>query len=47
MKAFFTILACIGFWGAMIHPIMIIVFIIGAYGAGAYDCYKKEDDTTL
>lgn len=31
-RKIFTIIAVIGFWGSMIHPVMMIPFAFGVWG---------------
>ena len=40
----FTVVTCIGFWGSMMHPVMIAVLAIGVWGLNKYG---KPDNETV
>lgn len=41
MKKIFAIMACIGFWGATIHPVMIVPFGVGVFGMNKCNKTRK------
>lgn len=41
MIKFFTTVAAIGFFGSILHPVMLAVFAIGVYGMRKYE--EDED----
>lgn len=38
----FTVVTCIGFWGSMIHPVMIAVLAVGVWGLNKYGTPDNE-----
>lgn len=38
----FTIIACVGFWGSMMHPVMIAVLAVGVWGLNRYGTPDNE-----
>ena len=40
----FTVVTCIGFWGSMMHPVMIAVLAVGVWGLNKYG---KPDNETV
>ena len=40
----FTVITCIGFWGSMMHPVMIAVLAVGGWGLNKYG---KPDNETV
>ena len=38
----FTVVTAIGFWGSMIHPVMIAVLVVGVWGLNKYGTPDDE-----
>lgn len=38
----FTVVTCIGFWGSMMHPVMIAVLAVGVWGLNKYGTPDNE-----